>query len=87
MQFSAQLCKPVQSNACQAELKFSNPLVPYKSCKAFVVYGMWNYVLVMGALMLIFIDFANAPLTPTWAAFMGAGLSMGLATTFVLLCS
>jgi len=31
------------------------------------------------ALMLIFIDFKNAPLYPTWAAFIGAGLSTGLA--------
>jgi F-type H+-transporting ATPase subunit c len=31
------------------------------------------------ALMLIFIDFGNAPLYPTWAAFLGAGLSTGLA--------
>lgn len=31
------------------------------------------------SLMLIFIDFANAPLYPTWAAFLGAGLSTGLA--------
>jgi ATP synthase F0 subunit c len=31
------------------------------------------------ALMLMFIDFGNAPLYPTWAAYLGAGLSMGLA--------
>jgi ATP synthase F0 subunit c len=31
------------------------------------------------ALMLIFIDFGNAPLHPTWAALLGAGFSMGLA--------
>jgi len=31
------------------------------------------------SLMLIFIDFGNAPLYPTWAAFIGAGLSTGLA--------
>jgi len=31
------------------------------------------------SLMLIFIDFGNAPLYPTWAAFLGAGLSTGLA--------
>ena len=31
------------------------------------------------ALILMFMDFGNAPLYPTWAAFVGAGLSMGLA--------
>ena len=31
------------------------------------------------SLMLIFIDFGNAPFYPTWAAFLGAGLSTGLA--------
>lgn len=31
------------------------------------------------SLMLIFVSFGNAPLYPTWAAFIGAGLSTGLA--------
>ena len=31
------------------------------------------------ALMLLFMDFSNAPLQPTWAALIGAGLSTGLA--------
>jgi ATP synthase F0 subunit c len=31
------------------------------------------------ALMLLFMDFGNLPLSPTWAAFLGAGLSTGLA--------
>jgi ATP synthase F0 subunit c len=31
------------------------------------------------ALMLIFMDFGGAPLAPTWAALIGAGLSTGLA--------
>jgi F-type H+-transporting ATPase subunit c len=31
------------------------------------------------ALMLMFIEFGNVPLHPTWAAYLGAGLSMGLA--------
>jgi F-type H+-transporting ATPase subunit c len=31
------------------------------------------------ALMLLFLDFSNAPLHPTWAALVGAGLSTGLA--------
>jgi len=31
------------------------------------------------SLMLIFIDFGNSPLFPTWAALIGAGLSTGLA--------
>ncbi len=31
------------------------------------------------SLMLIFVKFGNAPLHPTWAAFVGAGLSTGLA--------
>jgi ATP synthase F0 subunit c len=31
------------------------------------------------ALMLMFMKFANAPLNPTWAALIGAGISTGLA--------
>jgi ATP synthase F0 subunit c len=31
------------------------------------------------ALMLLFMDFSRAPLSPTWAALLGAGLSTGLA--------
>jgi F0F1-type ATP synthase membrane subunit c/vacuolar-type H+-ATPase subunit K len=30
--------------------------------------------------MLMFINFGNAPLYPTWAAYLGAGISMGLAS-------
>ncbi len=32
------------------------------------------------ALMLLFLDFSNAPLSPTWAALIGAGLSTGFAS-------
>ena len=51
----------------------TNMLVGSAVCQTPAIFSM------VVALMLIFIDFGNVPLTPTWAAFVGAGLSMGLA--------
>jgi F-type H+-transporting ATPase subunit c len=51
----------------------TNMLIGSAVCQTPAIFAM------VVALMLIFIDFGNAPLTPTWAAFVGAGLSMGLA--------
>jgi F-type H+-transporting ATPase subunit c len=51
----------------------TNMLIGSAVCQTPAIFSM------VVALMLIFIDFGNAPLTPTWAAFVGAGLSMGLA--------
>jgi ATP synthase F0 subunit c len=51
----------------------TNMLIGSAVCQTPAIFSM------VVALMLIFIDFGNAPLSPTWAAFVGAGLSMGLA--------
>ena len=51
----------------------TNMLVGSAVCQTPAIFSM------VVALMLIFIDFGNVPLSPTWAAFVGAGLSMGLA--------
>jgi F0F1-type ATP synthase membrane subunit c/vacuolar-type H+-ATPase subunit K len=51
----------------------TNMLIGSAVCQTPAIFSM------VVALMLIFINFGNAPLTPTWAAFVGAGLSMGLA--------
>ena len=52
----------------------TNMLIGSAVCQTPAIFSM------VVALMLIFIDFGNAPLNPTWAAYLGAGLSMGLAS-------
>jgi F0F1-type ATP synthase membrane subunit c/vacuolar-type H+-ATPase subunit K len=52
----------------------TNMLIGSAVCQTPAIFSM------VVALMLIFIDFGNAPLHPTWAALLGAGLSMGLAS-------
>ncbi len=61
-----------QQPAADSQLT-ANMLIGSAVCQTPAIFSM------VVALMLIFIDFGNAPLTPTWAAFIGAGLSMGLA--------
>jgi F-type H+-transporting ATPase subunit c len=51
----------------------TNMLIGSAVCQTPAIFSM------VVSLMLIFMNFGNAPLTPTWAAFVGAGLSMGLA--------
>jgi F-type H+-transporting ATPase subunit c len=51
----------------------TNMLIGSAVCQTPAIFAM------VVSLMLLFIDFGNLPLTPTWAAFVGAGLSMGLA--------
>jgi len=51
----------------------TNMLIGSAVCQTPAIFSM------VVALMLMFIDFGNAPLQPTWAAYLGAGISMGLA--------
>ena len=51
----------------------TNMLIGSAVCQTPAIFSM------VVALMLTFIDFGNVPLYPTWAAHLGAGLSMGLA--------
>jgi F0F1-type ATP synthase membrane subunit c/vacuolar-type H+-ATPase subunit K len=51
----------------------TNMLIGSAVCQTPAIFSM------VVALMLIFMDFSNSPLFPTWAALIGAGLSTGLA--------
>jgi len=51
----------------------TNMLIGSAVCQTPAIFSM------VVALMLIFMDFSQAPLAPTWAALIGAGLSTGLA--------
>jgi ATP synthase F0 subunit c len=51
----------------------TNMLIGAAVCQTPAIFSM------VVALMLMFMEFGNLPLTPTWAAFLGAGLSTGLA--------
>jgi F-type H+-transporting ATPase subunit c len=51
----------------------TNMLIGSAVCQTPAIFSM------VVALMLMFMDFSQMPLWPTWAAFLGAGLSTGLA--------
>jgi ATP synthase F0 subunit c len=51
----------------------TNMLIGSAVCQTPAIFAM------VVALMLMFMDFGNLPLSPTWAALLGAGLSTGLA--------
>jgi F0F1-type ATP synthase membrane subunit c/vacuolar-type H+-ATPase subunit K len=51
----------------------TNMLIGSAVCQTPAIFSM------VVALMLLFMDFSSAPMAPTWAALMGAGLSTGLA--------
>jgi F0F1-type ATP synthase membrane subunit c/vacuolar-type H+-ATPase subunit K len=51
----------------------TNMLIGSAVCQTPAIFAM------VVALMLMFIDFGDAPLNPTWAALLGAGISTGFA--------
>jgi ATP synthase F0 subunit c len=51
----------------------TNMLIGSAVCQTPAIFSM------VVALMLMFMDFGNVPLSPTWAAYLGAGFSTGLA--------
>jgi F0F1-type ATP synthase membrane subunit c/vacuolar-type H+-ATPase subunit K len=51
----------------------TNMLIGAAVCQTPAIFSM------VVSLMLIFMDFGNAPVSPTWAALLGAGISTGLA--------
>jgi len=51
----------------------TNMLIGSAVCQTPAIFSM------VISLMLMFMDFSNMPVSPTWAAFLGAGLSTGLA--------
>jgi len=70
---AAQACSGIGRQPATASQLTTNMLIGSAVCQTPAIFSM------VVALMLIFIDFGNSPLYPTWAALLGAGLSMGLA--------
>ncbi len=70
---AGEACLGISRQPAVASQLTANMLIGAAVCQTPAIFSM------VVALMLMFIDFGNAPLHPTWAAFLGAGLSMGLA--------
>lgn len=70
---AGQACKGLVRQPQVAGKLTTNMLIGSAVCQTPAIFSM------VVALMLIFIDFSGAPLLPTWAALIGAGLSTGLA--------
>ena len=68
-----QACAGIARQPAAASQLTTNMLIGAAVCQTPAIFSM------VVALMLMFINFGNAPLNPTWAAYLGAGISMGLA--------
>jgi F-type H+-transporting ATPase subunit c len=68
-----QACAGIARQPAIASQLTTNMLIGSAVCQTPAIFSM------VVALMLMFINFGNAPLFPTWAAYLGAGISMGLA--------
>lgn len=68
-----QACAGISRQPAVASRLTTNMLIGSAVCQTPAIFSM------VVALMLIFMDFGGAPLAPTWAALIGAGLSTGLA--------
>ena len=68
-----QACAGISRQPAAASQLTTNMLIGSAVCQTPAIFSM------VVALMLIFIDFSNAPLYPTCAALIGAGLSTGMA--------
>jgi ATP synthase F0 subunit c len=66
-------CAGIARQPAIASQLTTNMLIGSAVCQTPAIFSM------VVALMLMFINFGNAPLSPTWAAYLGAGISMGLA--------
>jgi F-type H+-transporting ATPase subunit c len=69
-----QACAGIARQPAAASQLTTNMLIGAAVCQTPAIFSM------VVALMLMFINFGNAPLYPTWAAYLGAGISMGLAS-------
>jgi F-type H+-transporting ATPase subunit c len=67
-------CAGIARQPAAASQLTTNMLIGAAVCQTPAIFSM------VVALMLMFINFGNAPLYPTWAAYLGAGISMGLAS-------
>ena len=68
-----QACKGLARQPQMGSRLTTNMLIGSAVCQTPAIFSM------VVALILIFMDFSNAPVSPTWAAILGAGLSTGLA--------
>jgi F0F1-type ATP synthase membrane subunit c/vacuolar-type H+-ATPase subunit K len=68
-----QCCLGISRQPAVTSRLTTNMLIGSAVCQTPAIFSM------VVALMLIFMDFSKAPLYPTWAALIGAGLSTGLA--------
>jgi ATP synthase F0 subunit c len=68
-----QACIGISRQPGAASRLTTNMLIGSAVCQTPAIFSM------VVALMLIFMDFGKAPLYPTWAALIGAGMSTGLA--------
>jgi len=68
-----QACLGISRQPAAASRLTTNMLIGSAVCQTPAIFSM------VVALMLIFMDFGKAPLYPTWAALIGAGISTGIA--------
>jgi ATP synthase F0 subunit c len=68
-----QACKGLARQPEMGNRLTANMLIGSAVCQTPAIFSM------VVALVLMFMDFSNAPVSPTWAAILGAGLSTGLA--------
>jgi ATP synthase F0 subunit c len=68
-----QSCKGISRQPKMTGRLTTNMLIGSAVCQTPAIFAM------VVALMLMFIDFGDAPLNPTWAALLGAGISTGFA--------
>jgi F-type H+-transporting ATPase subunit c len=68
-----QACKGLSRQPEMGTRLTTNMLIGSAVCQTPAIFSM------VVALILMFMDFSNAPVSPTWAALLGAGLSTGLA--------
>ncbi len=68
-----QACKGISRQPAMTGRLMTNMLIGSAVCQTPAIFAM------VVSLILMFIDFGNAPLNPTWAALLGAGISMGFA--------
>jgi len=69
---AGEACSGISRQPAVTSQLTTNMLIGSAVCQTPAIFSM------VVALMLIFIDFSGSPLQPTWAALLGAGLSMGL---------
>lgn len=67
-----QACKGISRQPEMTGRLTTNMLIGSAVCQTPAIFAL------VVALILMFIDFGNVPLNPTWAALLGAGISMGL---------